>query len=660
MPEPATRWERVSELFAAALEQPAGERRAYLERAAGGDESLLLEVESLLGAEPQAEQFFHSLADETIPSALSAMDDWNEPSRVGRSYGPYDVVEEIGRGGMGVVYRAEDRRLGRSVALKFLPSATLSDPGARRRLHNEARAASVLDDPNICTIFELDETPEGEAFIVMAYYDGETLAQRLERGPVPIGEALVMAVGIARGLAVAHAHGIVHRDLTPRNIMLPSRHSVKILDFGLAGVAGEGASRAAGTPAYMPPEQVLGDMPGPAGDLWSFGVTLYELFSHARPFGGRDTGTILDAVLGAEPVAPRKLNPDIPESLERLILRMLEKQPAARPADAGTVLKTLESIVERYRLRRSRQVAVGIVSVLALAVLGLLATGRPDKAPASVPEARVVFGPLESDSSRPDAIYLAAGLHRAIANELSRMPGIALISWTSGLAGEATPRARRRTARALGAVAVLEGQIIGDDSATLRLHDAEDDHVIWTTGENFRRRSSAGVGRELAVQIVTALRPTSPQDSLIRHPGMFATDPTTGHVYEAVPVTTNWYDAERAALARTHDGMRGHLAVITSAGEDDFVARHLRQAVTGGYWLGGYRATRGRTARDGWYWVTGESFDYANWSDGGPNDWFGEDGLQYWPSADSSRWNDIDRIDGFEPFVKGFLVEYSP
>jgi TolB-like protein len=650
----------VTTLFAEALEQPPGARGAFLDRACGDDAGLRREVETLLAAGQEADGFFRSLADEAIPQALAAL---VEPvgGRVGRTYGGYEVVEEIGRGGMGVVYRAEDLRLRRPVALKFPHDPVLADPAARARLLHEARAASGLDDPNICTIFELAETPEGEAFFAMAYYAGETLAQRLKRGPIPLGDAWQIAVGITRGLAAAHARGIVHRDLTPRNVMLPSRDTVKILDFGLAGLVGEKGSLA-GTPAYMPPELILGDPTGMTGDVWTLGVTLYELFTGQRPFTGRDAGTVPEAVLGAAPTPPRKLNPRIPEALDRLILRMLEKDPAERPADAGAVRETLEPILERYRSRRTRLSLTAAVSLLALLVTGLLATRGPATPPATVPSARIVFLPITHDSARRVAVYLAAGLHDALSRELGRIRGIALISWTGGPADDAAdPGARRRLGRALNAGAVLEGRVAGDDSVTLRLHDTRDDRVLWTSTLDFGKRNDVTVGRELAVEIARALGVAAAAGTTVEgRRGRLARDPLTGHVYEAVPGTTSWYDAERDAAARTYHGTRGHLATITSADEDRFIRENLRQAVVGGYWLGGFKAVSGATARDGWSWVTGEPFAYTNWVGGNPNDYFGEDGVQYWPAADSEGWNDIDRIVGFEPFVGGFLVEYEP
>lgn len=184
--------------------------------------------------------------------------------------------------------------------------------------------------------------------------------------------------------------------------------------------------------------------------------------------------------------------------------------------------------------------------------------------------------------------------------------------------------------------------------------------MLWTSTLDFRKRNDVTVGRELAVEIARAVGVAAAAAPLEGRGGVIARDPLTGHVYEAVRGTMTWYEAEHAAAARTYRGTRGHLATITSADEDRFIWENLRQAVVGGYWLGGFKEVSGATARDGWSWVTGEPFGYANWAGGNPNDYFGEDGVQYWPAADTVGWNDIDRIVGFEPFVGGFLVEYEP
>jgi TolB-like protein len=326
------------------------------------------------------------------------------------------------------------------------------------------------------------------------------------------------------------------------------------------------------------------------------------------------------------------------------------------------VLAALEPIQQRHRSRRARLIVGGVVAVLGLQVIGLAMLAGRVEPPQGVPAARVVLLPFVHDSTKRNEVYFAAGLHEVLADGLSRVRGVALISWTTALPGENTPAARRRLGKALGAVAVVEGRVVNEDSVALALHRTSDDQVIWTGGGNFAKRQSVDDGRVFALAIAGALGlpVTSTQLPALQKPGTFATDPATGHVYEAVPVTLNWYDAEDAAKHRTHDGRTGHLATITSAEENEFIGRALPQALVGGYWLGGFRAIRGGTARDGWYWVTGEPFEYTRWMGAGPNDYFGEDGLQFTAIPDSAAWNDIDRTSGFEGFVKGFLVEYDP
>jgi hypothetical protein len=217
---------------------------------------------------------------------------------------------------------------------------------------------------------------------------------------------------------------------------------------------------------------------------------------------------------------------------------------------------------------------------------------------------------------------------------------------------------RRRLARALSAVAVIEGDVPESELVTLRLHDAQDDHLIWTRELDLSRGVFPEIGRAIALEIAGALGIHSPPRSPeVLRPGTFVTDPRSGHVYEAVAATLNWYDAEEAAAAREHQGVRGHLATITSPEENDFIRRSLPVATAGRYWIGGYRSVRGGTTVEGWHWVTNEPFAFHNWANGGPNDYFGEDGVQFW--GDSAKWNDIDRVAGFEPFVGGFVVEYD-
>lgn len=647
-------WERVSELYARALELPATERAAFLESAGADDPAARAEVEGLLAVSGDAERYFDAVANEMIPRTIAAIDG-DDTTRLGRRYGRYQVIETIGRGGMGVVYRAEDTRLKRTAALKFLPPSLLVDPEARARLWEEARAASTLDDPNICTIFGVEETADGEAFIAMAYYAGETLAQRIGHGSVPIEQGLAIATGVTRGLAAAHSRGITHRDLTPRNVMLAAGDRVKILDFGLARVAGQPGA-ASGTPAYMAPEQIRGEPTGPAADVWSLGVTLYELFTGHRPFDAPDTVSLLEAIQRGDLKPPRAWNPRLPEALDRLILSMLAQDPGARPPDAAAVLRVIEPL-RGGRKSRPGLLGSAVLATLAVVAVAFWASRNPNRAPRNVPATRVVLLPFAFDSTNADATYFAAGFQEGLAGELARIRGLAVVTWTSALPGENTPKSRRRLSDALGAVAVLEGEVIGADSLVLRLHAAADDRILWARGRNFGTGYISGADREFAVTVATALG-ISPanRDSALRVAGAFATDPRTGHVYEAVPVTVDWYAAETAAEGRLRNGVRGHLATITSAAENDFIRTALPQTVAGRYWLGGFRATR---SGSDWRWITGEPFGFASWNRGEPNDYLGEDGLQFVPSASGGAWNDIDRTSGFERLVHGFLVEYD-
>jgi serine/threonine protein kinase/Tol biopolymer transport system component len=252
---------------------------------------------------------------------------------IGRSIHQYTIREHLGGGGMGVVYKADDTRLERTVALKFLPPELTRDPVAKARFLQEARAASALDHPNICTIHEVGETDDGQLFLAMTCYDGETLKRRIEHGALPLLEALDIAKQIAQGLAKAHRLGIVHRDIKPANIIVTTDGIVKILDFGLAKLAGAaGLTRAGfclGTPAYMSPEQARGEVDHRT-DLWSLGVVLYEMVTGSAPFTGDSDQAIIYSLLTEEPKAPSLLRPDVPPELERVLQGMLAKDPGDR------------------------------------------------------------------------------------------------------------------------------------------------------------------------------------------------------------------------------------------------------------------------------------------------------------------------------------------
>lgn len=545
------RWQQIKSVFQAALARPPDERAEFLDQVRAGDDQLRGEVESLLEAHEQAGSFLKTPAVE-VAAQMIAQEHAHSPVR--RTLGPFRIVKRLGAGGMGEVYLAEDARLGRQVALKVLAPALVADSQSRARFLREARLASALDHPNICTIYEADEA-DGRYFISMQYVEGEALKQIIGGRPLSLENLLSIGLQVADALRAAHAQGIIHRDIKPNNIIITPRGQAKVLDFGLAKLLEPTGINAPdevthtgavmGSPSYMSPEQARGERVDHRSDIFSFGVVLYEMATGQTPFKRKSQAETMNAIINEPHTPVSEMNKDVPPGLSAVIDRALAKDPGERYQSMEEMLRDLRQVVAQAgslrhllslaevpggvvvpyvplrrrawvaRLRRWRQSPAQAV-VLTLAT-GLVLVGlvfiiysfwpKPSAPPTPLRSIAVLpFKPLSVDQSDE---YLGLGMADTVITRLSTLRQI--IVRPTGAVRKYTelnqdPLAAGREQRV---DAVLEGSIqkSGDRiRVTVRLVNVKDGSPLWAGQFDEKFIDIFSVQDAISEKVATALK----------------------------------------------------------------------------------------------------------------------------------------------------------
>ncbi len=391
--------------------------------------------------------------------------------------GKYQILQKLGEGGMGIVYKAKDSRLDRTVALKFLSSDLIKDEEAKKRFIQEAKAAAALEHPNICTVYEVDEA-DGQTFIAMSYIEGQSLKEKLKEGPEDVDEAKDIAIQVAEGLREAHEKGIVHRDIKPANIMLTKKGQVKITDFGLAklswGVDLTITSTIMGTVAYMSPEQARGEEVDHRTDIWSLGAMMYEMLSGERPFQKSQEQALIYAILNDKPTPLSLLRSDVPGYLEQMIEKALNKKATERYHDIQEMIQDLKPSITFPKSAKS-----------------------------------IVVLPFDDLSPRKDNEYFSDGLAEEIISDLSRIQSLRVISRTSAMMFKGSRKSIKTIGRELDVEYVLEGSVRKSANKLriiAQLIDTKTDAHLWTEKYSGTMDDVFDIQEKVSHSIVDALK----------------------------------------------------------------------------------------------------------------------------------------------------------